>query len=336
MGASAGGIEAFREIIRAFPRGFPASVFIVLHIPSDSPSRLHFILARDTELPVTPARDHAPIKRGHIYVAPPDHHLVLHQDHMRVVRGPRENRHRPAIDPLFRSAARSFGSRVIGVLLSGLLDDGTNGLQIIHARGGVSVVQDPRDAEYSTMPHNAVEFDSPDFVLPVEEIGPQLVQLTDKAVRSKGNGKSVPTELNEEVGVAEMKMDALEAERQGDPSVFSCPECQGVLWEVKDGELVRYRCRVGHAYSSESLLSSKSEELEAALWSALRALEESAAISRRMADRAKKNGHKLSHGKLTEHAKEQQDQAAMLRTMLVRKGTVGAHEEVEAGTGTEG
>ncbi len=134
-----------------------------------------------------------------------------------------------------------------------------------------------------------------------------------------------------------MKMEDLEAERAGDPSAFSCPECQGVLWELKEGELVRYRCRVGHAYSSESLLTAKSEELEAALWGALRALEESAAISRRMADRAKKSGHKLTHTRLTQHASEQQEQATLVRNMLVHNGTASAHTQKEAaGTGTDG
>ena len=197
MGASAGGIEAFREIIRALPRDFNASVFIVLHIPADSPSRLAPILGRDTDLTVTSARDGAAIEHGHIYVAPPDHHLLLEPDRMRVVRGPRENRHRPAIDPLFRSAARAFGPRVIGVLLSGLLDDGTNGLQVIHARGGVSIVQDPSEAEFSTMPHNAVEYDSPDYIVPVSDIGPLLVKLSTESTAGKRSVRRVSAKLNE-------------------------------------------------------------------------------------------------------------------------------------------
>ncbi len=336
MGASAGGIEAFRQIIGALPRDFAASVFVVLHIPPDAPSRLAAILSRVAELPVTMARDGEAIRRGHIYVAPPDHHLVLERDKMRVVRGPRENRHRPAIDPLFRSAARSFGPRVIAVLLSGLLDDGTNGLQVVHSRGGMSVVQDPKEAEFATMPHNAVEYDSPDWVGPVREIGPLLVQLTTEAAPGKAAAEKTSPELEEEVGVAEMKMDAIEADRAGKPSVFACPECNGVLWEVKDENLLRFRCRVGHAYSSESLLTAKSEELEGALWSALRALEESAAISDRMADRAKKNGHQITHKKLTQHASDQRQQATMLRNMLVRNGTETAHTQEEAVTGTHG
>ena len=337
MGASAGGVEAFREVIRSLPSNFAASVFIVLHMSPDSPSRLHAILGRDSELPVEQARNGQRISSGHIYIAPPDHHLVLDRDKMRVVRGPRENRHRPAIDPLFRSAARSFGARVVGVLLSGLLDDGTNGLQVVHARGGLSIVQDPQEAEFSTMPHNAVEFDSPDYIVPVRDIGRLLVKLISESVPTKAASKSSSQELNHEVGVAEMKMDDIEAERAGDPSVFSCPECQGVLWEVKDADLARFRCRVGHAYSAESLLTAKSEELEGALWGALRALEESAAISRRMADRAKKSGHHLTHTRLNEHADEQQEQAATLRTMLLQNGTATAHTNEEAaGTGTDG
>lgn len=337
MGASAGGVDAFREIVSALPRNFAASVFIVLHISPDSPSRLHAILARYAELPVLQAKDGARIERGRIYVARPDHHLVLEARRMRVVRGPRENRHRPAIDPLFRSAARAFGSRVIGVLLSGMLDDGTNGLQVIHAAGGLSVVQDPKEAEFSTMPHNAVEFDTPDYVVPVREIGPLVTRLVGESAPAKALPKKISPEVDEEVGVAEMKMDDIEAERAGDPSAFSCPECQGVLWELKEGELFRYRCRVGHAYSAESLLTAKSEELEGALWGALRALEESAAISRRMADRAERDGHKLTHARLNEVAEEQHEQATILRNMLVHNGTATAHTQEEAaGTGTDG
>jgi two-component system, chemotaxis family, protein-glutamate methylesterase/glutaminase len=336
MGASAGGIDGFREIVSAFPRDFDASVFIVLHIPPDAPSRLAAILDRHTALPVTTAEDGGRIEPGHIYVAPPDHHLILDPDKMRVVRGPRENRHRPAIDPLFRSAARSFGARVVGVLLSGLLDDGTNGLQVIHARGGVSVVQDPSEAEYSTMPHNAIEFDSPDYVMPVAQIGPLLVQLAGESVPAKAAVKPAPAKLNQEVGVAEMNMEDIQAERAGEPSAFACPECNGVLWEVRDADLVRFRCRVGHAYSSESLLTAKSEELEAALWGALRALEESAAMSRRMASRASKSGHTHSHTRLTQQASEQQHQAAILRDMLLWNGNTPAHADEEAKTGTEG
>jgi two-component system, chemotaxis family, protein-glutamate methylesterase/glutaminase len=328
MGASAGGIEAFREILRTLPSDFPAALFIVLHIAPDAPSRLPAILGRSTDLPVLHAYDYAPIEQRRIYVAPPDHHVVLHPDHMRVVRGPRENRHRPAIDPLFRSAAAAFDRRVVGVLLSGLLDDGSNGLQIIHARGGVSVVQDPDDAEFSMMPHSAVLYDSPDWILPVVQIGPLLANLVTEGVEE--SKADVPRTLKEEIGVAEMNMDDIEAKRAGSPSVFSCPDCRGVLWEVKEGGMARYRCRVGHSYSPDSLMTAKSEELEGALWSALRALEESAAISRRMAERAKQNGHLLSHRKLTVDASDKEQQANMLRNML--KTQVANPQEQVTGT----
>ena len=314
IGASAGGIDAFREILRTLPSDFPAAIFIVLHIAPDAPSRLPAILGRSTDLPVLHAYDYAPIEQGRIYVAPPDHHLVLHPDHMRVVRGPRENRHRPAIDPLFRSAAAAFDSRVVGVLLSGLLDDGSNGLQVIHGRGGVSVVQDPDDAEFSMMPNSAVQYDSPDWILPVAEIGRLLTKLVTEGVEESKS--EVRSTLKEEIGVAEMNMEDIEAKRAGSPSVFSCPECRGVLWEEKEGGLARYRCRVGHFYSPDSLMTGKSEELEAALWSALRALEESAAISRRMAERAKQNGHDWSHRKLSVDANDKEQQANTLRAML--------------------
>src|SRR5690349_6123737 len=226
MGASAGGVEGFREVVRALTPGFPGSVFIVLHISADAPSRLPAILGRETDLPVAQARDRAPIQPGHIYIAPPDHHMILHRGWIRVVRGPRENLHRPAIDPLFRSAARSYGPRVVAVLLSGLMDDGTSGLQMIQVRGGVTVVQDPEDAEFSKMPENAVAYAKPDWVLPLAEIGPLLNQLVRETVAEKVEEKAAPRELEQEVEIAEMDMDAMEAEKRGDPSGYSCPECQ--------------------------------------------------------------------------------------------------------------
>ena len=335
MGASAGGVEGFREVVRALLPGFPGSVFIVLHISAEAPSHMPAILGRATDLPVAQARDHAPIEPGHIYIAPPDHHLILHRGFMRVVRGPRENRHRPAIDPLFRSAARSYGPRVVGVLLSGLMDDGTSGLQMIRARGGVSIVQDPDEAEFSKMPQNAVEYAKPDWVLPVGEIGPLLTQLITETVAEKAEN-AAPGGVEQEVEIAEMDMDAIETEKKGAPSGFSCPECQGVLWEIKEGELVRFRCRVGHAYSAESLVIAKSEALEAALWGALRALEESAAISHRMADRARKNGQGFVEARVAEDAMEKEAQARMVREMLVGKQAGNAGEESEIRTGTEG
>lgn len=336
MGASAGGIDAFREILRVLPEKFPASIFIVLHIPADAPSRLPAILGRDCAMPVVSACDGDRIQRGRVYIAPPDHHLVVHHSRIRVVRGPRENRHRPAIDPLFRSAAKAFGPRVIAVLLSGLLDDGSSGLQVVHSRGGLSIVQDPDEAEFSMMPHNAVEYDSPDWIVPVSEVGPLLLNLVRESVPDKDEKKETD-ELKEEVGVAEMNMDALEAERDGEPSVFACPECKGVLWEVKDGDLVRYRCRVGHAYSSESLRTAQAEDLEGALWSALRALEESAAMSRRMADWAKDRGRDLTYQRLDEDAQEKQQQANIVRDMLLSKEVDKLpQEEAKPRTGTNG
>jgi two-component system chemotaxis response regulator CheB len=336
MGASAGGVEGFREVVRALSPGFPGSVFIVLHISPDAPSRLPAILGRETDLPVSHARDHAPIERGHIYIAPPDHHLILHHGRMRVVRGPRENRHRPAIDPLFRSAARSYGPRVVGVLLSGLMDDGTSGLQMIRGRNGVTIVQDPDEAEFSKMPENAVEYAKPDWVLPVGEIGPLLGHLVTEAVAEQVEEQPASGALDQEVEIAEMNMNAMETEKRGAPSGFSCPECQGVLWEIKEGELMRFRCRVGHAYSAESLVRAKSEALEAALWSALRALEESAAISRRMAERAEKNGHELVQARVVEDAMEKEAQARMVRDMLMGNQAGGTREETQIRTGTEG
>jgi len=317
MGASAGGVQALQSLVRALPEDFPASVFIVLHMSAEAPSLLAEILNREKGMPVVQAADGAPIGRARIYVANPDHHLLIERGYMRVTRGPRENRHRPAIDPLFRSAARAYGPRVVGVLLSGLLDDGTSGLEVIKARGGISVVQDPEEAQFSSMPAHAIENDSPDYSLPVAEIARLLVRLSKQAARPRPI--EIPLAgLDKDVKAAEADMSAINGDNKtGVPSAYSCPECNGVLWEVRQGENVRFRCRVGHAYALNSLGTAKSAALEGALWTALRCLEERISLERRMADSALAKTQPRSAEQFRQSADEKQKQAAVIRDMLV-------------------
>ena len=253
IGASAGGVEALQTIARALPVRLHASVFIVLHIPPQGPSLLPHILSRVAPLPAHQPADGERLQQGHIYVAPPDHHLLVETDCVRVVRGPHENRTRPAIDPLFRSAARAFGPRVIGLVCTGALDDGTSGLQAIKARGGITVVQDPAEAVYPSMPLSAIRNVAVDYVLPLAEIGPLLARLVAEPAPDEA-GFPAPRDMAVEIQLAEGDMDPINAQTiPGTPSVFACPECHGTLFEVQDGELLRFRCRVGHAFSAESM-----------------------------------------------------------------------------------
>jgi two-component system chemotaxis response regulator CheB len=215
--------------------------------------------------------------------------MLIEGNSVHLTRGPRENGHRPAIDPLFRTAARTFGPRVVAVLLSGALDDGAAGLMAVKGRGGVTVVQDPDDALYPGMPRSAIQRIAIDYVLPSAEIGPLLTRLAREPV--KGDRPAMISENLEpqdpaEVGTADIETGPLPAF----PTPLSCPDCGGALWELVSGDLVRYRCHVGHAYTADSMVAAQANSLESALWSALRALEEKAELSRRLAERIGKPG----------------------------------------------
>jgi two-component system chemotaxis response regulator CheB len=179
IGASAGGVEPLRYIVRALPADFPAAIFIVMHLSPLSPSVLPNILGTRGRMKVGGAVDGQPIEPANVYVAPPDMHLLVEPGYMRLSRGPRENRHRPAIDPLFRSAARSYGSRVIGIVLTGMLDDGAQGLHVVKSQGGIAIVQDPEEAAFNPMPLSAMKNNHVDYVLKVAEMPKKIMQLVD-------------------------------------------------------------------------------------------------------------------------------------------------------------
>ena len=321
IGASAGGVEALLQVVRELPLNLPASVFIVLHIPAQSPSLLPQILSRAGVLPATHPSDYQKIEHGRIYVAPADHHLLIERGYVRVVRGPKENRHRPAIDPLFRSAAVAYGPQVVGVVLTGSLDDGTAGLFAIKQRGGVAVVQDPKEAIYPDMPASALAHVAVDHCLPLAQIGPLLVRLAHDATFQE-DVQPAPEEMMREVRVAAMETNPLnEHEQVGVPSEYSCPECGGVLWEHHDGKLTRFRCRTGHAFSTESVLAEQSEKIEEALWVALKSLEENASLSRRMVKQAQQNGHRWLAERLETRVREAEQSAILLREVLTKKSS---------------
>lgn len=318
VGASAGGVEALITLAGSLPADLPAALFLVLHIPAQSPSLLPDILNRAGPLRALHPDDGEAIQHGRIYIAPPDQHLLVEEGIVRVVHGPKENRHRPAVDPLFRSAARTYGTRVVGVILTGSLDDGTAGLLAIKRRGGVAVVQDPQDALFSSMSLSAIAHVEVDHVVPLSAISTLLVHLAHEQAAAEGS-YPVLKDLEMETKLAAMDMSTMQnGEHVGIPSVFSCPECGGVLWEVHDGNLLRFRCRVGHAFSVDSVLAGQSEAIEEALWTALKTLEESASLSHRMERNAHEGGKYWLAKRFDEKAQEAEQHAATIRQVLAR------------------
>ncbi len=283
VGASAGGVAALQSLVAGLPATFPAAVLVVLHIPAHTPSQLYTILARAGSLPVVSAVDGDTIAPGCVYVAPTDRHLLVEADRLRVTRGPKENRMRPAVDVLFRSAAYTLGPRVIGVVLSGMLDDGTAGLWAIKDRGGIALVQSPEDAQHASMPESALQHVAVDYTLPVAAMPALLVQLTQEPIALQKDVAPTTT-LQIETRIA-LEGNALQGGimQLGTVSSNTCPECHGVLVRIQEGPIIRYRCHTGHAYSLQTLLAEVNEEVDMTLWGALRAIEERILLLREMA-----------------------------------------------------
>lgn len=319
IGGSAGGIEAVQQLLMGIPAGFPAAVLVVLHTSSHGGGLLPQIMQRASRLPVIHPRDRTPIQKGRVYIAPPDFHMIVEDSKVRVLQGPRENLHRPAIDPLFRSAAAAHGRRVIGVVLTGLLDDGTSGLMVVRARGGEAIVQDPATALFSSMPRSALEQVPDAHVLAVEKIPDLLVHLTSEELPDAApvllTGK---TRAEKETKLAELDMSEIENEnRSGEPSAFACPDCGGVLWEMDENNFLRFRCRVGHAFTARNLGAEQRHAIETALWSALRALEENASLFKRLAERAASGNRTSISGRFTDRAENITANARVLRDFLL-------------------
>jgi two-component system, chemotaxis family, protein-glutamate methylesterase/glutaminase len=311
IGASAGGVQALQRLAGALPADLPAAIFVVLHIWPSSESFLPAILARSGPLRVVEATDGAPIEPGTIYVAPSDLHLMIEADRVLVNRGPKENRTRPAINPLFRSAAASYRNRVIGVILSGTLDDGSAGLWAIKQCGGISVVQS--DAAFDQMPRNAVENVEVDYHIPLEQIGPLLNRLSREAIAK--DGRPVPEVVHISNEGAKMKISGFRLDEVGKRSALSCPDCGGALWEVEEGVL-QYRCHVGHGYSAEALQAAENVAIEEALWSAARALKESAAVDERLAKRSAQHSLDIAAAAHQQNAKAKYEQVEKLQNFL--------------------
>jgi two-component system, chemotaxis family, protein-glutamate methylesterase/glutaminase len=305
IGTSAGGLEALDALIGQLPTDLPASIFIVQHMaPENNGGALLHRLSRHRAFGCRLAKDGESFKPGRIYIAPPDNHLLVKKDKVLVTKGARENRSRPGIDPLFRSAAVTHTSRVIGVLLTGMLDDGTAGLIAIKKCGGITVVQDPKDAAYPGMPQSALNNLKVDYCVPISEMGHLLETLTQER---PGKGKPIPKDVRSEAEIAERVLsDVAEVNTLGKQVPYNCPNCGGVLWEMDSPDVSRYRCHTGHSFTIPALLESQSEKIEETLWISLRMFEE------------RKNLLNSTHGTFAvQRAKETQIHIDRIRAILL-------------------
>ncbi|GAA5512931.1 protein-glutamate methylesterase/protein-glutamine glutaminase [Deinococcus carri] len=321
IGASAGGVESLMDLAASLPADFPVPLLVVLHVPAHGPTLLPQILRRCGPLPAAQAEDGEPLLPGRIYVAPPDHHLLVEDGHVAVTRGPKENRFRPSVDTLFRSAAYAYGPAAIGVVLSGTMDDGTSGLWTIKRRGGVTIVQQPEDALFSEMPENALQQVEVDHVVPLGELAALLTRLVRQET---GGGEDRMNEeerrrLETEVRIA-AEDNAFEQQVMslGNLSAITCPECHGSLVRLHEGGTVRYRCHTGHAFSVNALLTGTTEAVEDSLWGAIRGLEESTMLLHQLGEHYAGTGNARLAEAFLDQAHEAEERFRQIRQILLR------------------
>lgn len=312
IGASTGGVEALKQIVAKLPPTLACAVLIVMHVGRES--YLKEILARYSKLPVVSGEDGQAICRGCIYVAPAGSHMRLRDSKIALDHGPRENRHRPAIDPLFRSAARIFRDRVAGIILSGALDDGAAGLFAIKSRGGVAIVQDPESAVCGSMPANAMRHTKTDYCVPLQKIPALITRLGGRRRSRKMEPVHVPGGNDKTVKKAKVPV----GKRGGNQIPVSCPECHGPLFQQRNGDSSYYHCDVGHSFAPESLTECHTEALERALWIAVRTLRERIAIQRSLAMGAKSGVGTTPEERFTEMADNAERDVALLQEILER------------------
>jgi two-component system, chemotaxis family, protein-glutamate methylesterase/glutaminase len=324
VGTSAGGVEALLFLAGQFRPDFPASVLITIHLPSHGRSELDEILSRAGPLPASFARDGETLRRSRIYIAPPDRHLLVDGgDRLALGEGPRENNSRPSIDPMLRSAAVCCGSRAVGVVLTGTLGDGASGLWAVRQCGGLTAVQDPRDAAFAEMPLTALNRAKPEHVVRLAEMPALLARLVRQAA---GLPVNCPRRIQYEVEIARngySKMEEMDS--LGRRSPLACPDCGGVMWEIGEEDLVRYRCHVGHTYTAEIMSLALDESLRRALASAQRALEERVAVARKLETQAIEGGHRVLADTWAEKAREFQGEMHVIRDSIRRMQRISAN-----------
>jgi two-component system, chemotaxis family, protein-glutamate methylesterase/glutaminase len=326
LGTSAGGVEALIYLAGHFRADFPAAVLVTIHLSSQFRSSLDELLSRAGPLPASFASDGLPLRKGRIYIAPPDRHLLVEQDQIRLGTGPRENNARPAIDPMLRSMALCCCGRSIGVVLTGTLGDGASGLWAVGQCGGSTVVQNPRGAAFPEMPQNALNRLRPDHVVPLDQMPALLESLAEEPALESGQ---LPPNIRHEVEIAKSgggKMS--EMDRLGRRSVLSCPDCQGVMWEIEEGDLTRFRCHVGHTYAAELMSLALDENLRRALGSAQRALEERVALASKLHRQAKDSGHHRLAETWSEKARESEEEMKVIRAAILRMEAIAARREL--------
>ncbi|MFB9739785.1 chemotaxis protein CheB [Pseudonocardia sulfidoxydans] len=317
MGASAGGVEALRSVVGALPAELPAAIVVVLHIPADAPSALAAILDRAGPLRAVTARHGDVLEAGTIFAAPADHHVLVADGHLHLSRGPRENGHRPALDPLFRSAAADFGPAAIGVVLSGNRDDGTAGIAALARAGAPVLVQDPEEALYVGMPSSVIRHVPGVRALPATKLGAMIGELLSELVPAHEAAHDPLTEA--EARIADISVEPADTTPdldEAEPSGLSCPDCDGVLFRLPGEPAPRFRCRVGHAWSPTSLSAQQDEAIEGVLWSALRALAEKAELQRRLAESAAGVGRQGAADTHLRRAARAKSDAEALRRLL--------------------
>ena len=327
IGASAGGVSALLDLCGALPAQMPAAVLIVLHIGTN-PSVLPTLLSARGLNRAVHAEDGQAIESGTLYVAPPDHHMLVKDGAIRLSRSAKEHHTRPAIDPLFRSAALEYGPRTIGVVLTGRLDDGTAGLLAIKECGGLAVVQDPADAEHPTMPQSALQSVAVDCVVPLAGMAETLMRLIAEPAGVSVADESARDRLEREMAVTEHTETAIDNLNViGTPSTFACPDCNGVLWEVKDTKPSRFRCHTGHAFSLRSLEATQATAAEDALWGALRALQMREEVLRRLAAQTLSAGADAEARRIEAKADEAARHARSLRDLLAEASDLESADE---------
>ncbi len=312
IGTSAGGLDALRKLISQLREGFPLPILVVRHISADATGNVVLNeLNKFNTVKCQHAESGSDLKPGHLYLAPSDHHLMIDEDmKLLVTKGAQENRSRPAIDPLFRSAAVAFGTGVIGILLTGYLDDGTAGMKAIKRCGGICIVQDPEDAQYPAMPKNAINNVKVDYSLPVSAMGALLYELIPKKFQKN---KSIPKDVLIEARIAARVLSDLSSVNTvGDQVPFNCPGCGGVLWQVEEDDNMRFRCHTGHAYTAAALLADQTKKIEETMWTALRMFEERKNLLTEIANGKKGVGSKSA----LERAKMSQVHIDRIRAIL--------------------
>ncbi len=343
IGASAGGFEALKTIAGGLPADLDAAVFIVWHMSPDVRGILPDVLDRAGPLPASHALDHECIEKGHIYIAPPDRHMLVENGAVRVTRGPRENRFRPAVDPLFRSAAYHYGPRVIGAVLSGALDDGTSGLWTVKYRGGTAVVQDPLDAEVPSMPQNALREVDVDHVVSAKEMPALFAEIIARSSESPGEAVMNIDENETEKTKREIQIAAEDNAldhglmQMGELPPFNCPECHGVLSSLRDGTLSRFRCHTGHAFSADVLLAAVTENIEDSLWSAVRGMDETIMMLNHFGDHFAEQNEKRLAALYFQKANEARSRSEIVRqAVMTHEQLTGEGLRHEAAAGPHG